>query len=132
LQPKSFNVVPLPLVSSLCRKVSLRNAPRIPSNGRGNEVGEFRIESIIADFMSAYSFFRRGRTPAGRTRGSSIRMDLSERTSMVGCETRKALSSVEVELTANRVSSRRDAQDAFNKRGVAFTVLAWGFKKIKY
>ena len=132
LQRNSSNVVPLPLSFSLSRKVSSRNAPRILSNGRGNEVGEFRIQSTIEEFTSADSFFRRGRTPVGRTRGSSIRMDVSERTSMVGCETRKAPSSTEIKWKPNRVSSRRDIQRAFDIRGVAFTVFEWGFKEIIY
>jgi len=132
MQPNSFNVVPLPLFSSLSRKTPLRDTQRISSNGRGDEVGEFRIESITAE--PASNVFRRGRTPAGRTRGSSIWTFTSERTSMVGCETRKAPSSAsaEIKVRPSRVSSRRDTQDALDKRGVAFTVRACGFVRITY
>jgi hypothetical protein len=80
----------------------------------------------------ADNVFRRGRTPAGRTRGSWIWTDMSERISMVGCETRKVPSSAEIKLRRSRVSSRRDTQDALDKRGVAFTVRACGFVRITY
>lgn len=71
--------------------------------------------------------FRFGRVPGCRDSDPCILQEVSERTSIVGCETRKKLSSVEINSKPDKEISRRDAQVRPEKRGDAVTVLEWGF-----
>ena len=119
------NLEPLPECSRLSRKASLSVKPMIDSNGRGVEIVESRMELFTVD---ADNHFRRGRAPGGSTREWSNRKQASERTSIVGWETRKELSSVEIKSKPNSVSSRREVQGGPDNRNDAGTAFVWGFQ----